>query len=593
MWIFNLFKKKEEKDVSTLNNSELSLVERKLSPQDTNALSTQNALVFHPDLEGLIWVADGPLKNYSPDKETYLNFDLGYGVKMSISMAFSTEPSAISLRLPIQTPNKMVEVPKMSYYPSYSGMTDMQRWTYLNFLRNPYEAVDIGYVFVLYYGLERHLLAGDFEKAFDVILKLRNVHKNNSFLGYSSTALILSCVEHKRPDYLNKYLSSINDSTIQSMNVSLFLLCLHIFDLELTPRHIMLFSKKFAFENNRYIKGYPEFFVSELEEALLEKTKMNTINLQKVVKNMRNVRNYTFTPFANISLHGEANEVTIPDLTTNIKLTSLCNSALNAAHERTKKRIKNLPKEEKVTPQKAASAKKEIIMDDSLISRDLKDEEKAPTRVETNASNTGFSFGSKKVGGLIGYLGLSKFWQSLTDDERTAITGYTSRRFERTSASLTEGVIDWTSATPYSFLSSYAHWAITYKKYDLAEKMLVLAEEYNPPAIELHFIYNHSIELYYKQRDSDSDFLEKAKEFCIKDIALFPKYEKELNEGTASMSSCPSFKQLAIIYEKEGNFEEGIKICKLAIKYKLSDGTKGNFEGRLLKLQNKLAASRH
>jgi len=74
--------------------------------QNSGKVSTDKTFVFHPDLEGLIWIADGEKKNFTPDKATHL--DLSYGITMSIQ--FAREPSLISVKDTIQKPNDIEEV---------------------------------------------------------------------------------------------------------------------------------------------------------------------------------------------------------------------------------------------------------------------------------------------------------------------------------------------------------------------------------------------------------------------------------------------------------------------------------------------------
>jgi len=84
------------------------------------------------------------------------------------------------LKLPIKEPTRPDSVEPLGYYPSYAALRPEQRWVYLNWLRNVTEEVNIGYVFIYYYGLERQLLTGKFDRAFDEILKLREYHQNKS-----------------------------------------------------------------------------------------------------------------------------------------------------------------------------------------------------------------------------------------------------------------------------------------------------------------------------------------------------------------------------------------------------------------------------
>ena len=406
---------------------------------------------------------------------------------------FSVEPSVISIKAPIQEVDDVRDVPKMPYYTTYLNIDPIQRWVYMNFLQNPYKDIDIGYVFLLYYGLERHLLIGDFEKAFSTILKLRAFHKNASFLAYSSSALILSCLLHKRSDYLSKYLQSIDDSQIPTINVSLFLVCLHTFDLELTPKHLMFFAKKFAFDNSRYIKNNPDIFLNELENAIEQKIKAKTINIQNVVKDIWKVKKTSFELFANMSLRNKDNKLEIPDLTTDIKLTTLCNNVLNIAHDKTKSFLKTLPKD---TKHKVKN-----------------------TKNDNKAVNS-----------------ISDIPDEIKDRE-------------------------------YQFLN-----AVSCSK----------------DIIQLHFACNNVIEFSYKNREFDY-YLQMCVEYCLKDINMFPEFYKEhINKFPTDSGNLdirlPSFSRLAIIYEKQKEFEKAIEVCELALSYNLL----GDFESRLEKLKCKL-----
>ena len=90
----------------------------------------------------------------------------------------------------------------MPRLPNYADLTPQQRFTYLNWLKNIDNPIEPGYVLLYYYGLERHLLVGNFEKAFNQIIRLRKAHKNSSFQMFSELALIHSCMLHDRSDML-------------------------------------------------------------------------------------------------------------------------------------------------------------------------------------------------------------------------------------------------------------------------------------------------------------------------------------------------------------------------------------------------------
>lgn len=204
------------------------------------------------------------------------------------------------------------------------------------------------------------------------------------------------------------------------------------------------------------------------------------------------------------------------------------------------------------------------------------------------------NFNRKNYSGVIGNFGISDFWDSLSYDEKKLMTSYWLHvnPSEKDVESMTIGEFSSLSKSPAGFMSVISQYAITDKKYDYAEKWLLFGATFEDDVIELHFVYNHLISLYYKQRETRSDALDKAKEYCLKDIELYPKYCEPLTMAGCNAPRCPSFQQLAIIYEKEKNYKKAIEICDMAIKYGQIDTTKGGFDGRKKMLENKLAKAK-
>lgn len=94
---------------------------------------------------------------------------------------------------------------------------------------------------------------------------------------------------------------------------------------------------------------------------------------------------------------------------------------------------------------------------------------------------------------------------------------------------------------------------------------------------------------------------------CIEDISLVDKFNKEYKqkaetetekaglsglkkrEYTQLPKSYPSFKKLAIIYERQKKYVEAIEVCKKAIRSGYpDDGTEKGMRGRIEKLKAKL-----
>ena len=269
MGIFNFLKKKE------------SLVSSEKIIPVTEKSMTLKSLAMHEDLRNLIWVADGKFKNYIQKQENESTFDLG-GIRISISFMNQEEPSLIYTQQRVIQPREISSVERPPYSPTYSGLNPEQKWIYLKLLSNPYDtSIDIGFVFILYYGLERHLLSGNFNDAFEVILKLRDVHTNKSFQWYSANALVLTCMLHKRGDLILRFIKSLDKDHEFDFSDNLFLICYYSFNIPLLPKDVMRMSKTFEFSNLNYIKKYPDLFLQNLKSVISTKLGSEEVFLNK------------------------------------------------------------------------------------------------------------------------------------------------------------------------------------------------------------------------------------------------------------------------------------------------------------------------
>jgi len=133
----------------------------------------------------------------------------------------------------------------------------------------------------------------------------------------------------------------------------------------------------------------------------------------------------------------------------------------------------------------------------------------------------------------------------------------------------------------YNLLSS--------KKYNKAEKLLLKAlKAKDDNTIDRHFTYNTLIQLYYKLRNEKKDTLGKCIHYCNEDIKRLSEFLEAYKKEYGDIPQCPSIIQLAIIYEKNGEFQKAIDLCNFAVRLGLKDGTKQGFEGRKVKLEKKL-----
>lgn len=191
-----------------------------LTPQKS-ALSNSILLNVHPDIRNYIWIGDGKMKNYTPQQNNGQKVTIN-GVTFTFSFGLQEEPSLIFTNLPIATNTASVERPP--YFPIYKELSPAQRGMYWKLLANPYDSsIDIGYVFILYYGLERYLLTDKYEEVINILLKLRDVHTNASFQSYSANAIILTCLVRQRADLVIKFMNSLDKEHEYSFSDNLFL----------------------------------------------------------------------------------------------------------------------------------------------------------------------------------------------------------------------------------------------------------------------------------------------------------------------------------------------------------------------------------
>lgn len=236
------------------------------------------------------------------------------------------EPSAISINYVIDSSGANNEMGKLDYYPNYRSLTPQQKFAYLNWLRDVTEAIDIGYVFIFYYGLERHLLHGKFHEAFNMIMKLREHHKNNSFQAYSLDALVLASMYHQEYDILKEI-------DIEELSSNTEILLFGLANGMFSARQLMDMCRRFGFTNTRYIKNKTELFERELRNLFYEKYNMMYFPLSKDV--FLNIEKTYSLALANISL--EQRVMDAPDILSSKELCKIVCELLNEAHQRVKK----------------------------------------------------------------------------------------------------------------------------------------------------------------------------------------------------------------------------------------------------------------
>ena len=360
MGFLNIFNKRRQDDSETENDVErdirLSEERRKRLAEETLARlpempakeNGQNALTvskhevsfpgirFHPDIKDLIWFADGPLKNIDAGKSVR-SFS-GGGITVTCTVPGMEEPSQIFTRMPVEIPESPGEVGRPPYYPTYAELTPLQKGAYLRLLENPYNPdIDIGFVFILYYGLERHLLCGDTQRALEVILRLRDVHANKSFQQYSAGAAILSSIYTGKGEIAVSFLRSLDkEHEIRNFPADLYLLCASSFGIPMFAPDIVRMSSWFGFDNRLYIKKYPELFSSTLTEKIEEMKQRKYLLVSDFLteSEINGMRRHEVTVFANTSLRDI--KVRVPSITESGRISGPVVELLQRTHDAVK-----------------------------------------------------------------------------------------------------------------------------------------------------------------------------------------------------------------------------------------------------------------
>lgn len=302
--------------------------------EDTSlTVSKSSALmtgIFIPEpTKSLLWVTNEDTSKISSPMSIKITISLQPdGAKMETDDGhnFYGEPSLIWTKLPVEKNTDLEEKPM--YYPSYSHLYPKNRFQYLSWLQDVTKPTNLSYVFLYYYGLERHLLVGNFDLASQEIFRLLKYHDKGSFRSYAQNALIVSTLHKNRADIFDK------DSFLFESPSNESLIVRKMLGYKITAAEIMKLSYPFGFKNKRYIKLYPEDFERELDRLLISH-EVESGSLLDIVA-MDELERRESIVFANISLPEKIRTIAVPQLISNQKFKDACIDLLQKAHDNLK-----------------------------------------------------------------------------------------------------------------------------------------------------------------------------------------------------------------------------------------------------------------
>lgn len=214
-----------------------------------------------------------------------------------------------------------------------------------------------------------------------------------------------------------------------------------------------------------------------------------------------------------------------------------------------------------------------------------------------------FKSGSAKdqveIRGPIRYYGLVDWWRAaFSEDERQHMirtyqpmsVGVDSIIHDEVVDQLTTGELTYSSADEVSFLYGLAGWFNNKRDRQIARRILEKAYEYVPltkSVLSLHFLYSTAIEIYYPDREIDSEALSKTIQACRDQIALSGAsalaWKKEFPDDQG-LPAHKGYEQLAIILDKQDVFADAIQLCEQAKK----QGWAGDWDRRIERYGKKL-----
>jgi len=208
---------------------------------------------------------------------------------------------------------------------------------------------------------------------------------------------------------------------------------------------------------------------------------------------------------------------------------------------------------------------------------------------------------SSKYRGIIGYLQLDDFWDSLSYNEKKYISRYSQDQLDSETNNPIKGEIISSNLTRLSYLYPFIGSSVTEKRWELADKLITYCDKLDDTIIRKHFFYMNAANCYYLQRRTREDAIEKAIQYCKKDIEIAEQFKIDFQEDLINLAIklnrepryilpyYPSFKQLCIMYEQGNQINNALVVCNKAISLGfINDKTKSSMIGRKSKLEKKL-----
>ena len=118
---------------------------------------------------------------------------------------------------------------------------------------------------------------------------------------------------------------------------------------------------------------------------------------------------------------------------------------------------------------------------------------------------------------------------------------------------------------------------------------MVRALSLDAQPVDRHFLLMTLCRLAYGQRKADPEMRRLATDIGLLHIREFPLLREPLRRDIGMLPGVPTFAHVATLLAEAGDHAGAIRVCEEAIAHGLSDGTKGDYPGRIARLRKAMA----
>ena len=122
---------------------------------------------------------------------------------------------------------------------------------------------------------------------------------------------------------------------------------------------------------------------------------------------------------------------------------------------------------------------------------------------------------------------------------------------------------------------------------DLQRMVRALSLKTNP--VDRHFLLMSLCQQAYRLRNAEPPMRELARRVGLQHVQEFDDLRGPLVRDLGVVPRVPTFQTLSTLLAEDGDYQQAIEVCEKAIRFGLSDGTKGDFPARLERLRKQAA----